>query len=227
MGRPAGVVASDLEKWAAEVGPRIDGKAWKAEDRDAWCSRVAVLLSDDEWMTVFGEPVGDGAMVALASKIGSAEPERSRVRIHHLIAALRAHALTVWEGLSGHRQQFLEEVARFHSMGFAGMFSGRLYAKKDGEALVALGLLEKRMLEPADGDGFIIEGRRSRLGFAATQYGRAVLRAGREAPREPCPECDDTGWSSGPSGTVYGGIAEQVGEPCPRGCEPEGEVSDG
>lgn len=41
---------------------------------------------------------------------------------------------------------------------------------------------------------------------------------------DPCPDCDGTGWAAERTGTSYGGLHEQIGVPCPRGCPSEDDA---
>jgi hypothetical protein len=74
---------------------------------------------------------------------------------------------------------FLGAVEDMQSKGFAGMFTGRLYRRRDARRLENDGLLESKVLEVADGDGFIREGCKPREGYLLTPKGREALATNR------------------------------------------------
>jgi hypothetical protein len=77
--------------------------------------------------------------------------------------------------LSAAEEQWLREVARIQSLGFSGMLSGRTYRREVGERLSERGLLARIMLQPADGDGWLLEGHSQRQGYALTPKGAQAL----------------------------------------------------
>ena len=81
------------------------------------------------------------------------------------------------EDLGRRAVAWLIELLSMEGHGFCGMTSGRLYRKREAEALVKSGHLSKLSMVMCDGDGFALEPERERMGYVLTEKGRAVAVA--------------------------------------------------